>query len=171
MPIRASLVSQNGQVKRRVGRPSLRTARIEKVILGRISEGRSLQKICRSKHLPSYTTIVRWLQDDEDFRKKYALARQEQAELLASQLLEIADDGSNDTYKNEAGTFVNHDHINRSRLRIDTRKWIASKLLPKVYGDKGNEVNVSNSIHNHFHVSEEVLTRIQERRQQLLEGR
>jgi hypothetical protein len=114
---------------------------------------------------------VRWLQDDEDFRKKYALSRQQQAEVLAQQLIEIADDGSNDTYKTEDGqTVVNHDHINRSRLRIDVRKWIASKLLPKVYGEKGTEVNLTNAIHNHFHVSEEMLTRIQERRQQLLTG-
>jgi hypothetical protein len=75
--------------------------------------------------------------------------------------MEIADDSSLDTP---------NDNINRARLKIDVRKWIASKLLPKVYGERGAEINVSNAIHNHFHVSEDVLQRLQERRAQLLEA-
>lgn len=174
IPLKQRLNGSNGHkavepVRRKLGRPSLRTLRIEKVILGRISEGRSLQKICKSRHLPSYTTVTRWLQEDEDFRKKYGIARQEQAEMLASQLLEIADDGSNDTYKNDAGTFVNHDVINRSRLRIDTRKWIASKLLPKVYGEKAAEVNNNVSVHN-YAVPPEKVKAIRERHAKALEG-
>lgn len=63
-----------------------------------------------------------------------------QAELLADELFSIADDGSNDTYEategEEKSTRTDHDVINRSRLRIDTRKWYLSKVLPKIYGDK-----------------------------------
>ncbi len=52
-------------------------------------------------------------------------------------MADIADDGSNDFTKDKDGkAVVDHEHIQRSRLRIDTRKWIASKLLPKRYGDK-----------------------------------
>ncbi len=58
-------------------------------------------------------------------------------EALAEEILEIADDGSNDTYETEDGhEKVNTDVINRSRLRVDTRKWLMSKLAPKKYGDK-----------------------------------
>jgi hypothetical protein len=52
-------------------------------------------------------------------------------------MLEIADDGRNDTYEDENGhQHVNTDHIQRSRLRIDARKWLASKMAPKKYGDR-----------------------------------
>lgn len=63
-----------------------------------------------------------------------------QAELLADELLSIADDGRNDTYEvtegEEKSIRTDHDVINRSRLRVDTRKWYLSKVLPKIYGDK-----------------------------------
>lgn len=62
-----------------------------------------------------------------------------QAELLADELFTIADDGSNDTIvvdEETGSTATNHDVINRSRLRVDTRKWYLSKVLPKIYGDK-----------------------------------
>ncbi len=64
-------------------------------------------------------------------------AREMQADALFDQILAIADDGSNDTQKTDDGkVIVDHDHIQRSRLRIDARKWMASKLAPKKYGDK-----------------------------------
>jgi hypothetical protein len=59
-----------------------------------------------------------------------------QMELMATEILDIADDGSNDTYETDDGEKVNQDHINRSRLRVDTRKWLMSKLAPKKYGEK-----------------------------------
>jgi hypothetical protein len=152
---------KNGQLHvRKLGRPTLRTSRIEKVILGRISEGRSLQKVCRSKHLPSYSTVTRWLNDDEEFRKKYAQSRKQQAELLASQILEIADDEEQDTAQ---------DRINRARLKIDTRKWIASKLLPKVYGERNNpEITVNSTVNNILVMNQDQMKRLQERNQEAL---
>jgi hypothetical protein len=60
-------------------------------------------------------------------------------EQMGAELLSIADDGSNDTYvidEETGATAVNHDVINRSRLRVDTRKWLMSKLAPKKYGDR-----------------------------------
>lgn len=61
---------------------------------------------------------------------------------MADELLDIADDGSNDWMEREggadgqAGYAVNGEVLARSRLRVDTRKWIVCKMLPKVYGDK-----------------------------------
>ena len=56
---------------------------------------------------------------------------------MADQILEIADDGTNDTYTDSEGNeLTNYDVIARSKIRIDARKWLASKLLPKKFGDK-----------------------------------
>jgi hypothetical protein len=68
-------------------------------------------------------------------------ARESGYHKMADELLEIADDASNDFMERkgkdgEAVMVVDHDHIARSRLRVDTRKWLLSKALPKVYGDK-----------------------------------
>jgi hypothetical protein len=71
-----------------------------------------------------------------EFRHQYARAREAQADFLAEEILQIADDGENDTYATENGPAVNHDVVQRSRLRVDARKWLASKLAPKKYGDK-----------------------------------
>ncbi len=99
---------------------------------------------------------------NEDFRKRYAISREQQAERMAEELLDIADDGSNDTQVDEKGRrIVDFDHINRSRLRVDTRKWIASKLLPKKYGDKTTEINVNTTI---VTLNAERQTELQERR-------
>lgn len=87
--------------------------------------------------MPDKATVFRWLADRPDFRDQYARARDEQADFYAEEILQISDDGRNDYYVTEDGTeIVNHDHIARSRLRVDSRKWLASKLAPKKYGDK-----------------------------------
>jgi len=79
---------------------------------------------------------MRWLDAHESFRENYARARQDQADFLAEEIVQIADDGSNDTYLTEDGPKTNQDVIARSRLRVDARKWYASKLAPKKYGEK-----------------------------------
>jgi len=95
--------------------------------------------------MPSRITVYSWLLDDRyaAFLTKYTRARELQSETMIDELNDIADDASNDymeTVDNETGAIIgyklNGEHINRSRLRIDTRKWIASKLKPKKYGDK-----------------------------------
>jgi hypothetical protein len=86
---------------------------------------------------PSIPTIFKWLRDNEEFAKSYARVKDDQMDLLAEEMLDIADDDSLDVAFSEDGKpFVDKEHINRSRLRVDTRKWIASKLKPKKYGDK-----------------------------------
>lgn len=90
--------------------------------------------------MPSFFAIKEWLTEDEALATQYARAKQEQAEYLAEELLEIADDGSNDwmlsNAQNNPGWVANGEHLQRSKLRVDTRKWLMSKLLPKKYGDK-----------------------------------
>ena len=90
--------------------------------------------------LPHPATIMRWLNADISFREQYARAKEAQAEYMAEQIIEIADDGVNDLMTIERGeesyNVENKEFINRSRLRVDARKWIASKLMPKKFGDK-----------------------------------
>lgn len=111
------------------------------MICERLVDGESLRAICREDGMPSQSMIFRWLEAHTEFRERYARARECQAESLADELLEIADDGSNDWMTREgkdgegSAYQANGEHIQRSRLRVDTRKWIASKLKPKKYGD------------------------------------
>lgn len=111
---------------------------------------------------------MRWIQRDEDFRKQYAESRTTQAEILASEIIEIADDGKNDTYTDEDGRkLTDYDVIARSRLRVDARKWIASKLLPKVYGEKQGDVHVNTNVNNIVVLPEERLRELQAIKQRL----
>lgn len=89
---------------------------------------------------PAKSVIYRELAKNEIFRDKYAQARQMQAEAMADEILRIADDGSNDFMTvvkgDQSYEMENKEVTNRSRLRVDTRKWLMSKLLPKKYGDR-----------------------------------
>lgn len=94
--------------------------------------------------MPHVATVLRWLGKDEHaaFREQYARAREAQADVLADESIEIADDATNDWMEVNAADEkgekyrLNGEHVQRSRLRVDTRKWFASKLAPKKYGDK-----------------------------------
>lgn len=102
-----------------------------------LAEGKSLREICRADGMPVQSTVFKWLSENEAFSKQYAYARNAQAEALADEILEIADNGINDTYVDENGNKrTDMDVIARSRLRVDSRKWLASKMYPKKYGDK-----------------------------------
>jgi len=87
--------------------------------------------------MPSQTTVFRWLRDQADFREQYARARDDQAEAIFDEMLEIADDGRRDyTVDEEGRMLVDHDHIQRAKLRVDSRKWVLGKLKPKKYGER-----------------------------------
>jgi hypothetical protein len=135
----------------KVGRPSLYTPELADEICDRIANGKSLVTICKQKGMPKYSTITGWLADKPEFSEKYARAREAQADYLAEQILELADksrkgkktesklveikdaDGKLTTAP-EIKT-ITGDMVERSRLQIDARKWYASKLAPKKYGD------------------------------------
>lgn len=125
-----------------MGRPPDYTPELGLAICSRISEGESVRHIVKDDTMPSSSSIYRWLLDEryKDFWEQYAKARAIQAEIFFEELLEIADDGSNDWmdthHENNEGYSFNGEHYQRSRLRIDTRKWFLSKVLPKKFGDK-----------------------------------
>ena len=109
-----------------VGRPSLYSGELVDRICEWISEGKSLRSFCRIEDNPGFQTVLDWLNDDDKiyFRSKYARAREIQAEVMADELIEIADDTKPDQLK------LAHD-----KMKIETRQWIAAKLLPKKYGN------------------------------------
>jgi hypothetical protein len=126
-----------------MARPIEYTKEIATEICNRLAEGESLRKIVKDEHLPSSSTIYRWLLDErfKDFWEQYEKARNIQAEQLFEELLEIADDGTNDYTEREGSDgetieVANSENIQRSRLRVDTRKWFLSKVLPKKFGEK-----------------------------------
>lgn len=122
-----------------MARPSKYSQALIETICARISEGESLRTICKDPSMPGAATVFVWLADKDkpEFQEQYACAREAQADKYAEEIISIADDGKNDTYLDEDGNErTNQDVIARSRLRVDARKWYASKLAPKKYGDK-----------------------------------
>lgn len=125
------------------GRPTRYTEVVAEEICKRLSEGESLRSVCRGEDMPHESTVRSWAMNREHpFSTHYAHARERGYLSMAEELLEIADDASNDWMErhdkdgNSIGWVINGDHVQRSRLRVDTRKWVLSKMLPKIYGDK-----------------------------------
>lgn len=120
--------------KKKGGRPTKYTKELAMEILCSIAEGESLLKICKSEHMPTRKTVHEWLLQDKyrDFSDNYARAREMQAEYLFDETLEISD-GVTDKFEGDKGDFA---EIEAAKLRVDTRKFYISKVLPKKYGDK-----------------------------------
>ncbi len=127
--------------KRKPGRPSMYSEALTAEICRRMMEGESLRSICRDEAMPSKVSVLKWLEVHEEFVSQYARAREMQADHMADEILEIADDGTNDWMERaakggETVTVPDQEHIQRSRLRVDARKWLMARMAPKKYGDK-----------------------------------
>jgi hypothetical protein len=119
------------------GAPTQYTPDLGEEICGLIADGNSIRAICALPGMPSKRVIFNWLDQHEEFARKYEIARQMQAEFWSHEIIAIADDASEDFIITEDGRrVVDHEAINRSRLKVETRKWLLSKLLPKKYGDR-----------------------------------
>jgi hypothetical protein len=123
------------------GRPSDYTQEIADRICQQLASGMSLREVCRSDDMPAESTVRLWALEDRDgFSAQYTRAREIGYHSMADELLEIADDAANDWMERNGddneGWQLNGEHVQRSRIRLDTRKWLLSKALPKVYGDK-----------------------------------
>ena len=133
--------------KNKIGRPTDYTLELAKEICDAIaSSSIGIKRLCKEHpNWPSHNTIYRWVANHPEFRDQYAQAKQCQVELLVDEILEIADDSTQDHLVSEDGhARCNSEWIARSRLRIDTRKWLASKLVPKVYGGLQQVATVPN---------------------------
>ena len=136
--------------KKKVGRPPKFTKDIANEICEKLSVGESLISICRSDHIPDRVTVYKWLsagvkldadKNMVEFLNKYTRARELQADSFFDEAIDIADFSENDTITkedrqgNEYET-VNHEAIQRSRLRVDTRFKVAAISRPKKYSEK-----------------------------------
>lgn len=130
-----------------IGRPTDFTAELASIILARVMAGESLRNICRDEMMPARSTVHLWLAKDKAFSDHYARACDVRAEEVFDEMFEIADDATNDYMlqaSKDAGdedgmslkAGFNSENVQRSRLRIDTRKWALSRMNPKKYGEK-----------------------------------
>jgi len=120
-----------------------------------LSRGLSVRKLCAigkagdeaagvppDPNFPRWEAVFDWLGQNDDFARHYARARVKGCEAIADELFIITDDRSADrewVVSEKTGDLVrvtDHEHINRSRLRADVRKWYLSKIVPKIYGDR-----------------------------------
>jgi len=124
-----------------MARPSKYSQQMADAICDLLVDGKSLRTICSTAKMPSRSTVIRWLAENEAFRNQYARARELQADTLAEEILDIADkavlgerlkkDGKGKVLERQTG-----DMVERSKLMIDARKWYAGKLQPKKYGER-----------------------------------
>ena len=122
-------------------RPNQFTQDLADEICSRLMSGVSLREVCRSDDMPYRARVHEWLNAHPEFADQYARAIEVRADHLFDEILDIADDASNDWMERNvedagAGWALNGEHVQRSRLRIDARKWALSKMQPKKYGDK-----------------------------------
>ncbi len=125
------------------GRPTIYTEAIGEEICNRLSDGETLRSICRDERMPSKTSVLRWATDiKHPLSDQYVRAREIGFLGMADETIDISDNASNDWMERlgkdeqSIGWQLNGDHIQRSKLRVETRKWLLSKCLPKIYGEK-----------------------------------
>lgn len=120
----------------KVGRPTKYTQELADKICHEIALGNSMRTVCLADDIPSIATIFSWMRTNPEFLSQYARATEERTEALAEDILDIADDGTNDWMEINGRDVPDQEAIQRSKLRVETRKWIMSKMKPKKYGDK-----------------------------------
>lgn len=122
------------------GRPTKYSEEMADKICSLLSEGRSLRSICREDDMPCKASVFKWLREIDQFSDQYAKAKEEASDAMFEDIQDIADNGSNDWIEindpDNPGYRVNGENIQRSKLRVDARKWMMSKMKPKKYGDK-----------------------------------
>lgn len=133
--------------RKKMGRPTIFTQELADLICERVAtHAVGLIRLCDMyDDMPTKETVNQWRYKYSDFSSQYTKAKLTQADLLAEEIIDIADDGRNDWMEalsdDEKGLAwkLNGEHVNRSRLRIDTRKWLAAKLIPRTYGNYGED--------------------------------
>ena len=122
------------------GRPTLYTPELAEEVCARLEKGESLRAICKSEHMPNEAVVRHWVIDDRcGFASHYAKARDTGLDVMADQIIEIADTPQYGlkVETSESGVKeIRGDMLGHRRLQVDTRKWYLSKLAPKRYGDR-----------------------------------
>ena len=108
--------------------------KLVEAMLAEISEGTPASKVYK-KYKVSHTIFYEWVKRKE-WIEKYACAKEDRAYKIFEEILEIADDKSEDVIIIDGKKYMNSEYVQRSRLRIDARKWFLSKMLPRKFGEK-----------------------------------
>ena len=128
--------------KKKVGAPTTYNHHIAQVICIRIAEGESLRQILRTDGMPAQSTVYEWLLRHPEFAENYTRAREEQADTLADEIIDIADEQPEvvAVVDKKTGALIEHKldgaFLQWQKNRIEARKWTAMKLKPKKYGDR-----------------------------------
>lgn len=128
--------------RKKLGRPTTYTKKLAAEICRRLAAGCMLRDIARDRDMPPESTVRTWANHDvEGFSAPYARAREIGYQAMADEIIEIADNATNDWMERQSRDgkerlVLNSEHVQRSKLRVDARKWLLSKALPKLYGDK-----------------------------------
>jgi hypothetical protein len=118
------------------GRPTKYTKELAAEICARLAEGEPVTKITKDEHMPVSSALYRWLTTNSEFKEMYEVARADGAHTFASQIVEIIDEDPQYVFDDKGNKRVDPGSIAQKRLKMDGRKWIAAKYLPKVYGDR-----------------------------------
>lgn len=122
-----------------VGRPSIFSRELAEKVLREIEDGTTFKQFDQRADLPRSATVLRWYFENWEgwFSAAYDNAQKTRLYKMAHETLDIADDSQGDMACDEYGNVKqNHEYVARSKLRIDTRKWLASKLLHNIFGEK-----------------------------------
>ncbi|SCY26399.1 hypothetical protein SAMN05216420_10438 [Nitrosospira sp. Nl5] len=132
----AEVTASAGPAAKKRGAPTIKTPELLDAICAGISLGKSARTMCIEAGI-SQRVLWNWLASDAELMRQYLRAKELCIDAYAEEIIEISDDGSKDTYTDEKGReVIDREVIARSQLRIDARKWYASRLAPKKYGDK-----------------------------------
>lgn len=124
------------------GRPSSYTEETAAEICESLAEGVPLREICRREGMPKWRTIYDWIEARPDFAARFTRAREVGFDAIAAECLEIADDATNDYMERRSAedpdgvSKLDTEHIQRSKLRVETRLKLLAKWSPQKYGDK-----------------------------------
>lgn len=102
-----------------------------------IASGKSMRDAIKEVGKASRQSVFDWINEDKKKLDQYARAMEYRADCIFDDIIDIADNTEGDMMMDENGREkVNHENIQRSRLKVDTRKWIISKMMPSRYGEK-----------------------------------
>lgn len=123
--------------KPKMGRPTLFTDELALEICERIANGRSLRSVCLDKDMPAMSTVMDWLNNNDDFSEQYRRACEDRETTHFEEMLTIADEVLPETAE-----------VARAKLRIDTRKWVLARMNPKNTATKGKTTTPTTPFHS-----------------------
>jgi len=168
-------VAHGGEVKFGSKQPVEFSAAVAEEICERVALGEPLRQIALLPQLPGEVTIYRWLLKYPEFKARYLEARELQAEKLAEEILDIADDARNDWMQREsarsgkaAAVVSNAEAVPRSRLRVAVRQWLISRWNPKIDGGPAGPEDSGESDGNVWMLTEERWKELMEKKREAM---